>query len=115
LKVKTNVRLLTALLVLCGGLAACPPHATIANINQDPGRYAGKGVTLAGRVSNSLGALGTGIFQLEDGTGSIWVYSQDFGVPSDGAKVAVTGRIEQGFNFGGRNIATVLRQTEPRH
>ena len=32
-----------------------------------------------------------------------------------GAKVAVTGRIEEGFSVGGRNFATILRETERRH
>ena len=117
MKATTAVRLLTALPLLSVGLilAGCPPHTTIANINRDPGHYAGKDITLAGRASNSFGALGTGVFQLDDGTGSMWVYSQNYGVPSDGAKVSVTGRVEQGFNFGGRNFAIILRQTEPRH
>jgi hypothetical protein len=27
----------------------------------------------------------------------------------------VTGRIEQGFNFGGRNFATILKESKRRH
>jgi hypothetical protein len=27
----------------------------------------------------------------------------------------VTGRIEQGFSFGGRSFATIMRETQPRH
>jgi hypothetical protein len=96
-------------------LAGCPQRTTIANINRDPGRYAGKEVSIAGTVSSSFGALGTGVFEVDDGTGRMWVYSQNYGVPGNGAKVAVTGRIEQGFNFGGRNFATILRETERRH
>ena len=96
-------------------LTACPTRTSIEKINRDPGRYAGKEVTIAGRVSNSFGALGTGVFELEDDTGRMWVYSQRYGVPSTGAKVAVTGRIEQGFSFGGRSFATVLRESERRH
>lgn len=96
-------------------LTACPTRTSIEKINRDPGRYAGKEVTIAGRVSNSFGALGTGVFELEDDTGRMWVYSQRYGVPSSGAKVAVTGRIEQGFSFGGRSFATVLRESERRH
>jgi hypothetical protein len=97
------------------GLTGCPPRTTIAEINRDPGRYMGKELTIAGRVSDSFGALSTGVFQVDDGTGTIWVYSQNFGVPSNGAKVSVTGKLEQGFNFGGRTFATVLRETQPRH
>src|SRR5690242_8862671 len=96
-------------------LAGCPPRVKIADINRDPGKYAGKEISIAGRVSSSFGALGAGIYQIDDGTGTMWVYSQNFGVPSNGAKVAVTGRIEQGFSFGGRSFATILRETQARH
>ncbi len=96
-------------------LTGCPPRVSIADINRDPGRYANRDVSVAGRVSNSFGALGTGLYEIEDGTGTIWVYSQSYGVPSSGSKVAVTGRISQGFNFGGRSIAVVLHETERRH
>jgi hypothetical protein len=96
-------------------LTGCPPRVTVAEINRDPGRFAGKEVTVAGRVSSSFGALGTGVFEVDDGTGRVWVYSENYGVPGNGAKVAVTGRIEQGFSFGGRSFATVIRETRRRH
>jgi len=96
-------------------LTACPTRTSIEKINRDPERYAGKEDTIVRRVSNSFGALGTGVFEMEDDTGRMWVYSQRYGVPSTGAKVAVTGRIEQGFSFGGRSFATVLRESERRH
>ncbi|HEY1272726.1 MAG TPA: hypothetical protein VGF08_12100 [Terriglobales bacterium] len=103
--------ILAATLVLLG----CPPRASISQINRDPGKYAGKEVTIAGHVSDSFGALGKGVFQVNDGTGTMWVFSDTYGVPSNGAKIAVTGRIEQGFSFGGRSFATILKETQPRH
>lgn len=99
--------------MLC--LAGCPTSTTIAEINKDPGRFAGKEVTIQGKTSNSFGALGSGVFQLDDGTGTMWVYSQKFGIPGAGAKVAVTGQVEQGFNFGGRSFAVILKETQERH
>lgn len=110
-------RMLRSVLAVLGMLlsAGCPTKTSINKINSDPGRYAGKEVTVAGKVSSGFGAFGSGVYQVDDGTGSMWVYSQSYGVPANGAKVAVTGRIEQGFNFGGRNFATVLRQTQARH
>lgn len=96
-------------------LAACPRHESIANINQDPARFAGKEISISGRVTDSFGAMGAGVFQVDDGTGTMWVYSKGYGVPAGSAKVAVTGVIEQGFAFGGRNFATILRETESRH
>ena len=114
---KTQSKVLAAVLLVVGAiiLAGCPTRTTIEKINRDPGRYAGKEVTIAGRVTNSFGALGTGVFELEDGTGRMWVFSERYGVPGREAKLAVTGRIEQGFSFGGRSFATILRETERRH
>ena len=96
-------------------LVGCPTRTTIADINRDPGRFAGKEVSIAGHVSDSFGALGNGVFQVDDGTGRMWVYSQNYGVPSNGANVSVTGRVEQGFSFGGRSFGVILRETERRH
>src|SRR5581483_10306323 len=77
-------------------LSGCPPRTKISDIERDPGKYANKDVTVAG-------------------SGTMWVYSQNFGVPGNGSKVAVTGRISQGFSFGGRSFAIILRETQPRH
>lgn len=107
------VVLLVAGFSLC--LAGCPQRTTIAKINNDPAHFAGKEVTIAGTVSGSFGALGTGVFEVDDGTGRMWVYSQNYGVPGNGARVAVTGTITQGFTFGGRSFATILRETQRRH
>jgi hypothetical protein len=99
--------------VLC--LAGCPQRTTIERINRDPGRYYGKEVGIAGRVVSSFGAIGTGVYEIDDGTGRMWVYSERYGVPGRDARVAVAGRLAQGFTFGGRNFATVLRETSRRH
>jgi hypothetical protein len=96
-------------------LAGCPTEASIAEINRDPGRFAGKDVSIHGTVSDAFGALGNGVFQIDDGSGRMWVYSQNFGVPGNGVKISVVGRIEQGFAFGGRNFGVILRQTEAHH
>lgn len=96
-------------------LAGCPTRTSIANINRDPGHFAGREVTIAGHVSEAFGALGNGVFQIDDGSGRMWVYSQNYGVPGNGSKVAVTGRVEQGFAFGGRSFGVILRETERRH
>lgn len=110
-------RLSLTLLLVAGmlALAACPTRTNIGKILRDPGRYAGREVAIGGRVSGSAGAFGTGVYQVDDGTGQIWVYSQRYGVPGNGARVGVRGTISQGFSFGGRSFAVVLRETERRH
>lgn len=103
------------LLALTFALTACPTHTSIADLTRDPSKYAGKDITISGHVSDSFGALGSGVFQIDDGSGTLWVYSGSYGVPANGSKVAVTGRIQQGFSFGGRTFANILRETQPRN
>jgi hypothetical protein len=93
----------------------CTTHAAIADINKDPGRYSTKDIAIRGTVSGAFAAMGTGVFQMDDGSGRIWVYSQNFGVPGNGENVSVVGRVEQGFAFGGRNYGVILRETEARN
>jgi hypothetical protein len=110
-------RLSLTLLIVAGSLilTACPTRTSIERINRDPGRYVGKEVAIAGHVTTSFGALGTGVFEVDDGTGRMWVFSERYGVPGNGARVGIRGRIEQGFSFGGRSFATIMRETERRH
>lgn len=96
-------------------LAACPPRERIATINRDPGRFQGREITVAGRVVNSFAVMGEGAFEMDDGTGRLWVFSSNYGVPGRDAGVAVTGRLEQGLSIHGRNFAMILRETRPRH
>ena len=112
-----HLKLLSVVLVGCAALllAGCPPRERIEKIDRDPGRFAGREITIAGRVTDSYGAMGTGVFQVDDGTGTIWVFSKRQGIPGGGAKVAVSGRIQQGFAFGGRNFAIILIESERRH
>lgn len=110
-------RLSLALLIVSASLilAACPTRTSIERINRDPGRYYNREVAIAGHVTNSFGAFGKGVFEVDDGSGRMWVYSDRYGVPSTGARVGVRGHIEQGFSFGGRSFSTILRESERRH
>lgn len=114
---KVRTRILSVVLIAVGSLclAGCPQRTSIERINRDPGRFAGKEVTIAGHVVNSFGAMGTGVFEVDDGTGHLWVFSERYGIPGREARLAVTGTIQQGFSFGGRNFATILRETRRRH
>jgi len=100
---------LAAILASSLALVACPSQTTISKINQNPSRYHDKDVALVGRVTDSYGALGTGIYELDDGTGRIWVMTTR-GVPSKGARVGASGRVQTGVSFGGRTYGTVLQE-----
>ena len=94
-------------------LTACPSQTTISKINADPARYRNKEVAIVGTVRDSYGALGQGAYELDDGTGRIWVVTRR-GVPSRGARVGAKGHVYTGFNYGGRNYGTVLEETDRR-
>jgi hypothetical protein len=106
---------LTSLVAATLLLSACPARESIESINRDPDRFHRHEVTIAGRVVNSFEAMGVGVFEIDDGTGRMWVYSKKYGVPGNESKVAVTGVIQQGFSIAGRNFATILYETRRQH
>lgn len=110
--IRTSLVALIALTLLM--LAGCPQQRSIADLVNDPGRYADKDVAIKGTVTQSFGAMGTGMYQVDDGTGKIWVYSQNRAVPAKNTQVGVAGRIQPTFMFAGKSFVTVLRETDRR-
>lgn len=107
-----RVGLVAAVCVLGLMITACD-RLKIGEITSDPGRFQGKDVTVAGRVTHlSIGALGTGLYQIDDGTGKLVVLSETRGAPSEGAYVGVKGRVVPTFTFLGKSYATVLRESD---
>ncbi len=102
-------------LILAGTLlvTACPQQATVSRINADPGRFRNKEVGVVGTVTDSYGVLGNGAYEIDDGTGRIWVVTTR-GVPSRGSRVGTKGKVYTGFHWGGRSLGTVLQETNRR-
>ena len=92
-------------------LTACPSQTNISKINADPDRYRGKEVGIVGTVTDSYGAMGTGAYELDDGTGKLWVATRR-GVPAKGSRVGAKGYVHNGFSFGGRSYGTVMEETD---
>src|SRR4051812_14646269 len=92
------------------GLLGCPQHKSIADIQRDPAYYQNHEVAIHGTVTSSFGLLGTGAYEIDDGTGKIWVFSETTGVPSKGSRVVRIGRIQPTLSIGGRSFTTVLRE-----
>ncbi len=101
-----RVVILSALCALVLFLAACE-QKTINQILAEPDRYARHEVGITGKVVRSYSVLGNGAYEVDDGTGRLWVVS-DRGVPRSGARVAVKGRIKDGFDLG-----TIVKLPEP--
>jgi len=102
-----------AVLIMGLSLVACD-KVKIGDITSDPGRYLNKEVGVVGTVTQSIGAFGRGVYQVDDGTGRLWVFSNGRGVPSKGAKVGVKGHIMPTVTFLGINYATVMQESNRR-
>jgi len=72
---------------------------SINEIRANPSKYANKDVSVVAKVTRSFSLLGRGAYEIDDGTGKLWVVS-DKGVPREGARVVVRGTIRDGFNLG---------------
>ncbi len=71
---------------------------TINEIKADPHRYANHDVAVVGNVTKSVSVLGRGVYEIDDGTGKLWVASET-GVPREGARVIVKGKIRDAFDL----------------
>jgi hypothetical protein len=100
----TGVVMLGMLLVAC-------ERTSIGDITADPGHFMNKDVNVAGQVTQSIGFMGKGIYQIDDGTGRLWVLANGRGVPSKGATVGVKGKVTPTVTFMGVNYATVMRES----
>jgi len=60
----------------------------------------------------SIGALNTGFYEIDDGTGKLYVISTSRGAPSKDSYVGVKGTVLPTFTFLGKNYATVLRESD---
>jgi hypothetical protein len=95
-------------------LTGCPERIRIGDISSDPGRFYDKEVTVGGRVVRSYGAVGAGVYEIDDGTGKLWVVTEKYGVPSKDSYIGVTGKVVSGVTWGGRNYGNGMRETRRR-
>lgn len=76
------------------------------SINQllaDPAKYRNQSVTVKGTVDQSASVMGRGAYRITDGDQGLWVVTSS-GAPRKGARVSVTGRLQDGYDlsaFGG--------------
>lgn len=104
-----RVRASLALGVVLVGLNACSRTIRIRDLLDRPQEYDGKTVQVEGTVTQSAGVLGTGAFEIDDGTGRIYVIARGQGVPREGAKTKAQGRFESVFSLLGRTIAAIVQ------
>ncbi len=83
----------------------------IKTLLDDPSRFDGKKVRIVGDVESSVGALGVGTYQMNDGTGTLRVVSKSGGAPRNGAHVGAAGTFRSAFTLGLESVAVLLEKS----
>jgi len=85
------------------GVALLTVGCGAKSINQvlaDPGKYRNQTITVHGTVDESASVLGRGAYRISDGGQGLWVVTSG-GAPRKGARVNVTGRLQEGYDLSG--------------
>jgi hypothetical protein len=99
--------------VLLTGCAA--RGVRVAELKDEPGRYATKTVSVNGVVTSSWGLplVPFQLYNVDDGSGEITVLSRSGrGAPARGTKVQVKGRITEFAVLGGRSVGLHLQEED---
>jgi hypothetical protein len=106
-----RILLLAAIGVLLAVGLGCRAGVTpIKTLLDDPTRFDGQVVRIAGDVGVSAGVMGYGAYQVNDGTGTLSVVSQGGGAPREGARVGVEGTFKAVYTLGTHSAAVLLEK-----
>ncbi|MDO8681928.1 MAG: hypothetical protein Q7N50_00405 [Armatimonadota bacterium] len=111
--------LIVLALVLVTAVSGCHDKRTdISRILQNPDKYMGDEVIVAGEVvkvySAQLIIAEPGLYQVDDGTGTIWVVTKN-GVPREGVKIGLKGIVSSPIKIAGESFGAVIRESERRY
>lgn len=107
---KINILFVLILLIM---LIQCAASVRIGDIKNTPSRYHNKKVTIGGTIDETitLPILGIAVFQLNDGTGTIWVKPKEM-TREKGDRVRVTGEIKVGITISGKSFGLILIESQ---
>ena len=94
----TTRRVRTALVMALTLMAAACGARSINQVLADPGKYRNDTVTVRGTVAESASVMGKGAYRITDGDQGLWVVTSS-GAPRRGARVDVTGRLQDGYDL----------------
>jgi hypothetical protein len=98
-----------SLLVLLG---CSKGRTSIKSILDDPERTSGKQVEIAGAVTKSPAMPGPDAYEVDDGTGKVFVLSKKHGTPPVGTKVVVKGVFYASISSPTQTFAAVVEGME---
>lgn len=101
-----NRRLGMGLLLVVTALASGCAAKSINQVLADPARYRNDTITVHGTVAESASVVGRGAYKITDGDQGLWVITNS-GAPRKGARVNVTGRVQEGYDLGA--LGSVLK------
>ncbi|TMQ66835.1 MAG: hypothetical protein E6K78_06015 [Candidatus Eisenbacteria bacterium] len=92
-------------------IAGCHGGVTsIKTLLDDPSRFDKTTVRVAGTVGASVGVMGYGGYQIDDGTGTLTIIAQGTGAPREGAKVGSEGEFRSAYTLGTQSGAVLLEK-----
>ena len=97
-------RFCNAALIVGAVLTAGCGAKSVNDLLADPSKYRDQSVTVRGTVAEGVSIMGRGAYRIVDRDQGLWVVTKS-GAPRTGARVDVTGRLEEGYDlsaFGGR-------------
>ena len=111
---KRQVSRILAIALVALSSACALRGAHIADLQQHPGRYQDRTVTVNGIVTDSWGVplLPYKFYRVDDGTGQIAVLSDSLRMPGKGEHVRVKGRVGNVAVLGGRSLGLHLREED---
>jgi hypothetical protein len=110
MKKHTLIVPLLTLALAVSALTSCA-STNVSRLLSNPEKYQNRTVRVYGRVDNSYGVpFAGGVYQVDDGTGKIYVLSARGKTPSKGAQVNVAGTLTSGITVGGKSYGTIIRE-----
>ncbi len=111
---RTRLLLAATFLALLASTAGCQGETTpIQELLANAAGLDGQTVQVAGEVKSAAGVFGRGVYQIDDGTGTILVVTDKGGVPTQGSKVGVRGTFRSAFTVG-TDVIAVIQESERR-
>ena len=105
--VRRLVPLASTLLLLAG----CASVTPIGNLLSNPAKYNGKTVKVEGEVTQSVGAIVAGGYEIKDNTGQLTVVSEGASPPPEGVKIGVKGIFQSLLTLGTKTLAVLKEQS----
>ena len=111
---KRNIVWTTGLALIVAMSAACASlgNQSIAQVQNNPGRFADHTVTVEGVVTTSWGIplVPFKVYRVSDGSGEMLVISENNRTPAKNSRVRVRGQVQEFAVIGGRSFGLHLKE-----